>query len=196
MFTRRASASPKKAAAVIVDLSTLQKRAMQDAAQAWAADLAAAGASDGLSRALARWIGLESSGNPRAVSKLGERGLLQTTQTTAKEGAMSAADWQATQDPATPRGEHARAALAQFHYHVNRAQKYVPGWPGDNTFDAVWYAKLHHQRPKDLTDAKGKLTGTAATDSRTLTALWKAKPDALKRLAAANVVAWGSVTPP
>jgi hypothetical protein len=186
-----------KAADALTEMSQLQKRANQEQAQAWIPDLEAAGAPSGLARALARWIGIESSGYPagdtRAVSKKGERGLLQIMPETAKE-ALTPAEWQELGDAATSRAEQARIALKQFRWHQEKAKKYVKDWPGDDTFDSVFYAKLHHQRPKDLSDAKP--AGPAATATRQLLTKWKNDPAALKRLAAANVVTWGSITAP
>jgi hypothetical protein len=187
----------QKTADALVEVSDLQKRANQEQAQAWIPDLEAAGASPDLARALARWIGIESSGygagDPRGVSKIGERGLLQITPTTAKE-ALTPGEWQELGDPATPRLEQAKIALKQFRWHQTKAKQYVKDWPGDDTFDSVFYAKMHHARPKDLSDAK--LSGTAAKNARELATRWKKDTAALKRLAAATVVAWGSIYPP
>jgi len=205
LFSKKASGSSsssssskvEKAADALTEVSQLQKRANQEQAQAWIPDLEAAGAPSGLARALARWIGIESSGYPagdtRAVSKKGERGLLQIMPATAKE-ALTDAEWKALGDAATSRAEQARIALKQFRWHQEKAKKYVSEWPGDDTFDSVFYAKLHHQRPKDLSDAKP--SGPAATATRALATKWKNDAAALKRLAAANVVTWGSITAP
>jgi hypothetical protein len=202
LFGKRALASTatkkvEKAAEALTDVSTLTKRANEEQAQAWIPFLEGAGAGPDLARALARWIGIESSGFPagdtRAVSKIGERGLLQITPTTAKE-ALTPDEWKALGDAATSREEQARIALKQFRWHQTKAQKYVKDWPGNDTFDSVFYAKMHHARPKDLSDAK--LSGAAAKNARELVTRWKNDPAALKRLAAATVVAWGSVTPP
>jgi hypothetical protein len=203
LFSKKGSASSPaakkatKAAEALSDVSSLQQRANQEQAQAWIPDLEHAGASPDLARALSRWIGIESSGfpagDPRSVSKLGERGLLQITPDTAK-AALTPGEWQELGDPATPRNRQAEIALKQFHWHQKKAQSYVKDWPGDDTFDSVFYAKMHHARPKDLSDAK--LSGAAAKNQRELVTRWKNDPAALKRLAAATVVAWGSVTPP
>ena len=199
LLGRKASGATKEEthAKALTEVSSLVDRANQQQAQAWIPDLEGAGASPDLARALARWIGIESSGfgagDPRAVSKLGERGLLQIMATTAKE-ALTPGEWQQLGDPATPRSEQARIALKQFRWHQAKAAKYVKDWPGNDTFDSVFYAKLHHARPKDLSDAK--LQGAAAKNQRELVTRWKNDPAALKRLAAATVVAWGSLTPP
>jgi hypothetical protein len=199
LWGKKASAAitPKKAAEALTAISDLQKRANQEQAQAWIPDLVAAGANPDLARALARWIGIESSGfgagDPRGISKIGERGLLQITPTTAKE-ALTPGEWQELGDPATPRKRQAEIALKQFRWHQTKAQKWVKDWPGNDTFDSVFYAKLHHARPADLSSAK--LSGAAAKNARELVTRWKKDAAALKRLAAATVVAWGSITPP
>jgi hypothetical protein len=189
--------TPEKAADALDKISKLQTRANQQQALDWIPDLEKAGASPDLARALARWIGIESSGypagNPKSISKLGERGLLQISPATAKE-ALTAGEWQALGDPATTRAMQTQIALKQYKWHRERAKKWVKTWPGDDTFDSVFYAKMHHQRPKDLSDFKP--VGTAAKDSRAMGAKWTSDPAALQRIAAANVVTWGSVTPP
>lgn len=194
---KASTAKATKAADALVAISDLQKRANQEQAQAWIPDLEANGISEDLARALARWIGIESSGypagDPRGVSKIGERGLLQITPETAKE-ALTPQEWQSLSDPATPRKEQARIAIKQFRWHQEKAKKWVANWPGNDTFDSVFYAKLHHSRPKDLSDAK--LEGAAAKNARALITRWKKDPAALKRLASATVVTWGSVNPP
>lgn len=187
--------TPQKAAETLSDVATLQNRGNQAQAAAWAAELEAAGLSADTARSLTRWIGIESSGDPRAMSKLGERGLLQIMPATAKE-ALTAADWQALVDPSTSRAAHAAIAARQFKWHREKAKKYVKPWPGDATFDAMFYSKLHHARPKDLSDNQKNFSGTAAKDARFLTSKWKNDAAALKRLAAASVVAWGTITPP
>jgi hypothetical protein len=195
--TSKAEKKSEAAVSTLQRIAGLQARANQEQAQAWVPDLIEAGASEDLARALARWIGIQSSGYPagdtRGVSKAGERGLLQILPTTAKE-ALTPAEWQALGDPATPRVEQARIALKQFRWHQTKAQKYVKNWPGNDTFDSVWYSKLHHARPKDLSDAK--FDGAAAKNARAAVAAKANDPNALLRLAEANVVTWGSTTAP
>ncbi|HEY6110162.1 MAG TPA: hypothetical protein VIV56_14785, partial [Gemmatimonadales bacterium] len=112
---------PQKAIDALAAISTLQARANQEQASAWGPELEAAGSSPGLSRALTRWIGIESSGypagDPKAVSKLGERGLLQISPTTAKE-ALTPAEWDALNNADTPRPTQAQIALKQFNWHM------------------------------------------------------------------------------
>jgi hypothetical protein len=188
--------SDKKAGAAtdaLQRIAGLQARANQDAATAWEPDLEAAGAPPTLARALARWIGIQSSGNPSKPSSAGELGLLQILPATAKE-ALTPGEWLQLKDPTTSRADQAKIALKQFRWHQTKAKKWVKDWPGDDTLDSVWYAKLHHSRPKSLSDAK--LSGPAPTNARALLTKWKASPADLLRLAEANVVTWGSSEAP
>ena len=79
------AATPQKAADALDRIAKLQARANQEAARAWIPELVKAGASPFLAEALARWIGIESSGNPSKPSSAGEYGLLQILASTAKE---------------------------------------------------------------------------------------------------------------
>jgi hypothetical protein len=193
---RRAAATStsKKAASALDDVSKLQARANQNTAQNWIPDLIAAGASPDLAHALARWIGVESSGDPSKPSPIGEWGLLQIEPATAK-AALTPAEWAELQNPKTSRAEHARIALKQFMWHRDRAAKYLAKKPAVSAWDNVFYAKLHHERPKDLSDARRILTGNARKDLDALTAKYRNDPAALHRLASAAVVTWGTVTP-
>ncbi len=195
-FSRKASASTtaKKAGDALSRIAGLQARAHQPSARAWIPDLIAAGASPALAEMLSRWIGIESSGNPSKPSPAGEYGLLQILPTTAKE-ALTPGEWLQLKDPTTSRADQAKIALKQFAWHQDRAHKYISAWPGNTHGETVFYAKLHHARPKDLSDAKATLTGNARADAKALTAKWKNDPAALVRLAAANVITWGTVTP-
>lgn len=185
----KAAAKPAAAASAIDRIAKLQARANQPAAAAWIPDLVAAGASPGLAAALARWIGIESSGNPSKPSSKGEYGLLQIMPATAKE-ALTPGEWLQLKDPTTSRADQARIALKQLNWHTAKAKKWVSPWPTDT---AIFYVKLHHARPADLTSVK--MTGNPLADSRALIAKWKNDPAALLRLAAASVVAWNTVTP-
>jgi hypothetical protein len=64
-----------------------------------------------MAEALARWAGVESGGNPLAVSRLGERGLLQAMPEVGDGGIFTHAEWRALGDPATPMAEHVRLAV-------------------------------------------------------------------------------------
>lgn len=195
--TKKEEKKADAAVSTLQRIAGLQARANQDQAQSWVPDLEAAGANPDLARALARWIGIQSSGygagDTRGVSKAGERGLLQILPATAKD-ALTPAEWQALSDPATSRAEQARIALKQFRWHQARAKKYVTSWPGDDTYDSVWYAKLHHSRPAEL--QAYKFAGAAAKNARAAVTAKKNDPAALLRLAEANVVTWGSTTAP
>lgn len=187
-----AAAKPAAAAAALDRIAGLQARANQAAAKAWIPDLVKAGASQYLAEALARWIGMESSGNPSKPSSAGEYGLLQILPSTAKE-ALTAGEWLQLKDPTTSRADQARIALKQFMWHQDHAAKYVKAWPGNSAGASTFYAKLHHARPKDLSDARP--SGDPKADYTALVARFKNDPAALLRLAAASVVTWGTVSP-
>lgn len=198
LIGRKASAStstsaPAKVNAALTRIAGLQARANQASAKAWIPDLIAAGASPALAEMLSRWIGIESSGDPTKPSSAGEYGLLQLMPATRKGAGFSDADWADLKNPATSRARQAQLALKQFMYHQAAAQKRVAKWPGNAAGESVFYSKLHHARPADLTVVT--LTGNAKTDTAALTAKFKNDPAALLRLAAANVVTWGTVTP-
>lgn len=182
----------KKAADALTRAAGLQKRANQATATAWIPDLIAAGASPELAAALARWIGIESSGLPSKPSSVGEYGLLQIMPATAKE-ALTPGEWLQLKDPTTSRAAHAQIALKQYRWHRDKAKKYVGAWPGDDSPDAVFYAKLHHSRPADLSSAKP--SGPAAAAAKTMV---RGTDDEkrLLRLASAAVVRWNTVTIP
>jgi hypothetical protein len=198
LLARKGSAvtAPKKqakAADALDRISKLQARANQATAQAWIPDLVKAGASPALAAMLARWIGIESSGIPTKPSPAGEYGLLQLMPSTVKDAGFTPAEWAAMKSPATSRDVQAHLALKQFAYHQARAEKTVPHWPGNAAGESVFYSKLHHARPADLKAIA--LTGNARADAAALTAKWKNDPAALVRLAAANVITWGTATP-
>jgi hypothetical protein len=180
----------KKAADAIDRVAGLQARANQACARAWIPDLIAAGASPELAAMLSRWIGLESSGNPSKPSSAGEYGLLQILPSTAKE-ALTPGEWLQLRDPTTSRADQAAIALKQYRWHVANAKKWVKNWPGEP--DAVFYAKMSHARPADLSSAKPD--GAAAPVARAMVKGTN-DPDKLLRLAAASVVRWGTVVIP
>lgn len=176
------------------DGEALLKRAAQSAAAAWAPTFDAQGVDLDQAEALARWAGIESSGNPLAVSSLGERGLLQVSAASQSDGALSAAEWRALTDPATSPDEHARMAVELFEWLVNRAMAHVadPPPPTDHE-SAMWYAKMYHARPVDVRD--GKFHGPARAMARELFERWRGDETKLHRLRAANVVAFGEPNP-
>ena len=167
----------------------LVPRANQKLAKDWHPILVRAGAHPDLALGLTRWIGIESSGRPLAVSKLGERGLLQISPATAKL-ALTDKEWAALANTHTTPEEHARIAIKQFAFHAKKALglDYVKRPP----VDALWWAKVHHAWPADLKRTAlrpdAKLAATVAgqnitTDRERL------------RLAASNVVAFGTPDP-
>lgn len=177
------------------DGAKLVARANQQAAHDWIDTFEGAGAGQTLAEALSRWAGIESSGNPLAVSPIGERGLLQLTLTTQQEGALGPAEWAALIQPSTPSEQHAHMAMELEDWLFHRAARYVanPPDPVTDPTSAVWYAKLYHQRPVDVRD--GKLHGPALPMARELAQRWAGDAKAMHRLRAANVVAFGVPNP-
>jgi hypothetical protein len=191
-----APASPAKTIEAADRIAGLVARATQIPAQLWVPNFEREGVGNILASGLARWIGIESSGNPLAVSSLGERGLLQCTPETAKL-VFSTDEWNSLNSPTTLRSVQARLALKQYRWHWARARTYIDDPPGDDAIpDQLWYAKLHHERPADLSGASPKLHGPAQLMARELAVRWRLNAQSLLRLAAANVVAWGSVNAP
>lgn len=175
------------------DGAKLVARATQPATERWVTLFQQQDVPPELARALARWAGIESSGNPLAVSSKGERGLLQCTKTTAlTEGALTSAEWEAMANPSTTGEEHARIAYKLANWLWQRARKLIANAP-DDYISAAWYAKLYHQRPVDVRD--GKLHGPALLMSRELAERWKNDRKKMHRLRAANVVAFGVSDP-
>lgn len=175
------------------DGQKLVARATQDATKKWVALFQQADVPQLLAEALARWAGIESSGNPTAVSSLGERGLLQLGKAMQSDGALSQAEYDKLIAPGTTNEEHARLAYKLANWITQRALKHVKNPPTDY-ISAVWYAKLYHQWPVDVRD--GGMHGPAALMARELADRWKADAKRMHRLRAANVVAWGTPEPP
>ena len=144
--------------------------------------------------AIARWFGIESSGDPLATSSQGERGLAQITKTSAlTEKALTPEEWAAMADVTTSLQEHARIALKVIAWCYVRATKYIKVPPID-PIEHLFYAKLYHEEPVMVRD--GKLTGDAIADSHRLEGELSTKAKELRYLHAANVVAWGTLHAP
>lgn len=194
--------SPAGGAADAEDGAKLVARANQPQAQEWAAVFAAqklhprsGEALDmppALAAALARWVGIESSGNPTIVSSAGERGLMQAGPQSVDEGALSPDQWEALVNPDTGNDAHAGIAMHYVDWLYGRAARLIKD-PPSGALDQIWYAKLYHQRPVDVRD--GKMHGAAIPMARELARRWARDPKAMHRLRAANVVAWGTPTP-
>jgi hypothetical protein len=173
----------------------LLSRANQSHAEQWIPILVYdLGTPQAKAEAAARWFGIESAGDPRAVSSMGERGLAQITKTSAlTEKALTQAEWDAMADVTTSLQDDARIALKVIAWCYQRATKYLKVPPIDS-IEQLWYAKLYHQSPVEVRDAK--LTGDAIADAHRLETEWAKDAKKLHHLHAANVVAWGSVLPP
>jgi hypothetical protein len=175
------------------DGAALVKRANSGRAGAWTTFLTDQGISQELAGCLARWIGIESGGNPLAVSPMGERGLLQAMPNT---GAVifTPGEWAALTDKATTNAEHARLAIKEFDWLWGKAAARVSGDVAALTdTDRAFYAKLYHQWPRDFWAIK--MHGPALAMAGVLAKTWEGQPKALHRLKAASVVAWNNPEP-
>lgn len=190
-----AAAETKPAAAD--DGLKLVARADQASAKKWVPLFVQQDVPPGAADALARWAGIESSGNPLIPSKLDERGLLQVGPAMFKDlkadKIFTDADWDKLISPATNSEEHARMAHQFANWLWKRAYRYIKNPPTDY-ISALWYAKLYHQRPVDVRD--GGMHGPAALMARELADRWKSDAKKMHRLRAANVVAWGTPEAP
>lgn len=170
----------------------LLARAEQKAASDWAVLFMDHPVSPLTAQALARWSGIESSGNARAVSSLDERGLLQAGPQTVSEGGMTQADWDRIVAPTTSNKENAGIMVRYADWLWKRAATHIADAPKDPV-DQIWYAKLYHQWPVDVRD--GGFHGPAIDMARELALRWKDDAKRMHRLRAANVVAFGDPTP-
>jgi len=166
----------------------LVRRANQPRARAWSQAFQQLGVPRSQADAYARWAGIESSGNPLAISPIGERGLFQITASTAKN-TISPQDWEAMVRPTTARAEHARMALAQARIYEGRAKRMTRKFSSD-PLSQIWYAKAWHARPGDFRSRE--MHGDARSMARALETKYQGDARALRRLHAANVVAFGT----
>jgi len=195
LLSKPAQAVARKAAlaSALDDNAQLMTRATQPRAAAWAADFEAAGAGPALAAALSRWTGIESGGNPNSHSVLDERGLLQVGPRDHGPGkAVTDAEWEALLDPETPRATHADIALHAWQWYAKEAEKFVKGMPPE-PIDRIFYAKLRHQRPLDL--KHWRMHGPARLMSMSQEGKLRGQPKTLHRLHAANIIAFGDVSP-
>ena len=173
----------------------LLQRATQPRAMAWAPYFLDVGETPAVADALARWSGIESGGDPHAVSSLNERGLLQVGPQTQSEGGISKADWNELTNPDTLPNEQARIASHYRNWLWSRAKRHLQ-FASSDPIDQIWFAYAYHQRPKDFTEW-GPLPGqSAALASAFLAKQTVGNQQLAKRLAANNIVAWGTPTAP
>ena len=173
--------------------SEFVNRATQARAMAWSPYFIDVGEIPSVADALSRWSGIESGGDPLAISVLNERGLLQVGPQTMSEGGISQADWDALTNPDTLPNTQAVIASHYWRWLLTRAATHLPSLPPDNDpAGQVWFAYQYHQRPKDFTQW-GQLPSNAAQASAYLMARGHLNNDAelIKRVTASNVVAWG-----
>lgn len=176
----------------------LVTRATQARAMAWAPDFIDVGETPAVADALSRWAGLESGGDPTAVSRLGERGLLQAGTQTVGEGGMTQADWDDYAQAGQLPNQVARISVSYATWLFKRAASHLgPIPPNMDPTDMIWFAYQYHQRPKDFTQW-GPLPANAAAASAYLLGRAHLNNDAAlaKRVAASNVVAFGTPDAP
>lgn len=124
----------------------------------WAPLMAARLGSPEAGAAAARWIGIESGGNPLAASSLNERGLTQAMHGSIKELGLTEDDWRAMADKATSDARHADIAAQAIRGQLDITRRngtpgVSPGWGpplmvGDKlTVNGIGVAKLRHGLP-------------------------------------------------
>lgn len=174
------------------------KRATGARAAAWAPYFVDVGESPAVADALARWAGIESGGDPAAISSLDERGLLQAGKQTVSEGGMSQADWDDYARADTLPNTVARISVDYATWLFKRAAGHLPPIPPNMApTDRVWFAYQYHQRPADFTQW-GQLPNNAAGAAAYLLgrAHLNNDPWLAKRVSASDVVAWGTPDAP
>jgi hypothetical protein len=190
---KKAGGSATSSADAWADGDALLARAAQQPARDFIPLWVQLGEAQAVAEAYARWAGIESSGNPLAVSTLGERGLFQVGRPAfdaiVKTGALRPDDWDKMINPLTTREEHARIANMTANALEALALKHVIN-PPVGLMDRIWYAKLYHQRPVAVRDAHPH--GDALPMARDLKARWANDKTNSHYLRAANVVAFGS----
>lgn len=169
------------------DGAKLLARANQHQALSWAPIFMDAGATPAEAQALARWAGLESSGNPRPNPPGNGGGLMQVGKGFVDMGVLTPAEYAKLTAPGTSNKEQAVYAIKYVHALWKLASKYV-AQPPANPVDQVWYAYLYHMRPVDVRD--GNLHGEAGPMALALYPVWSVAKAPLHRLHAANVVAF------
>lgn len=181
------------AAEAAADGAALLSRANQKPALGWAPIFMEAGATAMEAQAMARWAGLESSGNPRPSPPGNGGGLMQVGKGFVDMGALTPSEYAKLTAPGTSNKEIAVLALKYVHWLWSRAKAYVQA-PPSNPIDQIWYAYLYQMRPVDVRDSG--MHGEAGPMSAALYPLWSVDKAPLHRLHAANVVAFDNPTGP
>lgn len=105
----------------------------------WVSPLEKAGLSTDAATAAARWIGIESGGNPLVKSGLNERGLAQSMR---GSGTFTDAEWAAMIDPKTSADTHVKLAIRT----ITTAVKGTTG-KTELTAQSIGLGKLYHGLP-------------------------------------------------
>jgi hypothetical protein len=138
--------------------------------------------------AAGRWIGIESGGDPRIASKLGERGLAQVSQQSLAELGLTQADYDAMTSARTTDDQHAALAARVIFGEIAAVTKAIasrapdPGWgpalgpspltKGVVSVNGIGAAKLRHALPllvRELADQNHIRTSIDATIRSMLT---------------------------
>lgn len=189
--TAATASGPTTPAAAAADGAKLLARANQPQALAWAPIFIDAGATPMEAQAMARWAGLESSGNPRPIPAGNGGGLMQVGKGFVEMGALTPAEYAKLTTPGTSNKEQAVLALKYVRWCWARAKQYVTA-PPSNPVDQIWYAYLYHMRPVDVRDSG--MHGEAGPMAAALYPIWSVDKAPLHRLHAANVVAFDDPT--
>lgn len=96
--------------------------------------------------AAGRWIGIESGGNPLAVSSMGERGLAQIMEKSLVDLKVSRDEWDAMSRPSTSEDTHAKIAAKIMSNEVANASKLLQGMSGIE-WGSLAIGKLRHALP-------------------------------------------------
>lgn len=176
------------------DGQKLLARAHQAAAAQWAGVFMDAGATAPEAAALARWAGLESSGNPNPQPPGNGGGLMQVGKGFVDMGALTADQYARLTKSTTSAKENATLAIKYAHWLADQAARLVGAQLPNDPADRTWFAYYYHQRPVDVRDLVAPLAKQLSTTSaRTLADVLGqtlTDPASLHRLRASNVVAF------
>lgn len=188
-----AAAAPSSSTSA-TDGAKLLARANQKSALQWAGIFMDAGATPPEASAMARWAGLESSGDPTPMPPGNGGGLMQVGKGFVDMGALTAGEYARLTNPSTPSKEQAVLAIKYVRWCADQSARLVGQLPA-NPVDRVWWAYWYQQRPVDVRDVLAPVvqqlgTTDAATIADALAPVLAKDAAASHRLRAANVVAF------
>jgi len=136
----------------------------------WSSRMAKLLGSEAAGAAAARWIGMESGGNPRVVSPLKERGLAQLAPVSIADLGFTNAEYEAMIDPKTSDDKHAEFAARVIWMEIVKSTKSAgtpapaPGWgppigpssltSGVVSANGLAFGKIRHALPLLLREMK------------------------------------------